>query len=92
MTSSKPNPSWYVYMLECAGQRIYTGIAVDVDKRFLQHATGKGARFTRSFPPVRILMREAHPDRSTASKSEYAIKQLSASAKRVLARKTSGPA
>lgn len=84
MSTNKLNSPWYVYMLECAGQRIYTGIAVDVEKRFLQHATGKGARFTRSFPPVRILMQEAYPDRSTASKSEYAIKQLSASAKRAL--------
>lgn len=84
MTASKASQPWHLYMLECAGGRIYTGIAVDVDARFAAHVAGKGARFTRSFPPVRILMRTEHPDRSSASKTEYAIKQLSASAKRAL--------
>jgi len=76
---------WYVYLIECEDGSLYTGVAVDVDKRFALHAAGKGARYTRSHPPRRLLARFEHPDRSSALKAEYAIKQLSAEAKRALA-------
>lgn len=75
---------WYVYLIECEDGSLYTGVAVDVDKRFAQHAAGKGARYTRSHPPRRLLARFEHPDRSSALKAEYAIKQLSATEKRAL--------
>ena len=48
-------------------------------------AAGKGARYTRSHPPRRLLARFDHPDRSSALKAEYAIKQLAPEAKRALA-------
>src|SRR5690606_34591935 len=48
--------SWYLYILECAGGRLYTGITVDVEARYRAHAQGRGAKFTRSFPPSRILL------------------------------------
>lgn len=75
---------WYVYLIECEDGSLYTGVAVDVDKRFALHAAGKGARYTRSHPPRRVLARFEHPDRSSALKAEYAIKQLSAAEKRAL--------
>lgn len=78
--------SWYVYLLECADGSLYTGIAVDVAKRFELHAAGKGARYTRSHPPRRILAVIAHADRSSASRAEYRIKQLSVAEKRELCR------
>jgi len=79
--------AWFVYLLECRDGSLYTGVAVDVDKRYAEHAAGKGARYTRSHPPRRLLARFEHPDRSSALKAEYAIKQLSASAKRELVEK-----
>ena len=75
---------WYVYLIECEDGSLYTGVAVDVDRRFAQHAAGKGARYTRSHPPRQLLARFEHPDRSSALKAEYAIKQLSAAEKRAL--------
>lgn len=75
---------WYVYVIECRDGSLYTGIAVDVARRYAEHAAGKGARYTRSHPPARLLARFAHPDRSSALRAEYAIKQLPASAKRAL--------
>ena len=66
-----------VRMGESAGS-----VAVDVDKRYAEHVAGKGARYTRSHPPRRLLARFEHPDRSAALKAEYAIKQLSANDKR----------
>ena len=76
--------AWYVYLLECRDGSIYTGIATDVERRFAEHAAGKGARYTRSRPPLRLLARFQYPDRSTASRAEYAIKQLSPARKRAL--------
>jgi putative endonuclease len=77
--------AWFVYLIECEDGSVYTGIAVDVDKRYAEHAAGKGARYTRSHPPRRLLARFEHPDRSSALKAEYAIKQLAPEAKRALA-------
>jgi len=75
---------WFLYLLECADGSIYTGITTDVEARFLAHQTGKGARYTRTHPPVKILGSFSYPDRSSASKAEYRVKQLSAAQKRSL--------
>lgn len=77
--------SWFVYLLECRNGAIYTGIAVDVDQRFAAHVAGRGARYTRANPPIRILARFPYPDRSSASRAEAAIKRLDPGAKRELA-------
>ncbi|MFD0740489.1 GIY-YIG nuclease family protein [Lysobacter koreensis] len=76
--------AWYVYLLQCRDGSLYTGIAVDVERRYAQHAAGKGARYTRAHPPERVLARFGYPDRASASRVEYAIKQLTAVQKRAL--------
>lgn len=76
--------SWFVYILECRDGSLYTGIAIDVAKRYALHVAGKGARYTRSRPPARLLATFEHADRSSASRAEYAIKLLTPSAKRLL--------
>jgi putative endonuclease len=63
--------SWFLYVIECADGSLYTGIARDPEARFADHAAGKGAKYTRSHPPVKLLMIEPHPDRSSALKAEY---------------------
>lgn len=75
---------WHVYLIECADGSVYTGIAVDVDRRYAQHVAGKGARYTRSHPPARLLARFEYPDRGAALRAEYAIKQLTPARKRAL--------
>ncbi|HJU38186.1 MAG TPA: GIY-YIG nuclease family protein [Tahibacter sp.] len=77
--------TWFVYLIECRGGSIYTGIAIDVDARYAAHASGKGAKYTRAHPPERLLARFAYIDRSAASKAEYRIRRLSPQAKRALA-------
>lgn len=84
MAASGTAKIWFVYLLECRGGRLYTGITVDVARRFAQHVNGKGARFTRAHPPQRILAVIEHPDRSSASRAECAIKRLSPQDKRAL--------
>lgn len=78
MKAAKP---WFLYLIECADGSIYTGIAVDVAARYAAHCAGKGARYTRSHAPVRLLGYETHADRSAASKAEYRVKRLSAAEK-----------
>lgn len=77
--------AWYLYLIECRDGSIYTGIAVDVAARYAAHASGKGARYTRSHPPKRLLASVEYPDRSSALKAEYEVKMLSADAKRAYA-------
>lgn len=78
------NKPWFLYLIECQDGSIYTGITVDVAKRYLAHEAGKGAKYMRSHPPKRLLKVFEYADRSAASKAEYVIKQLSASEKRAL--------
>ena len=66
---------YYVYMLRCRGGVYYTGLAADVDKRYRQHLSGKGAKFTRAYPPEAIAAVWRCGDKSTAAKVEYAIKR-----------------
>ena len=67
---------WFLYLLECRDGSYYAGITTDVEARFLAHAAGKGARYTRAHPPLRILASRAYTDRSAASRAEWQIKQL----------------
>ena len=72
---------WYVYMLECAGDRLYTGVTPDVAQRYGKHCSGRGAAFTRINPPRRILAALACGSRSAALKAEAALKKLRRPAK-----------
>ena len=78
--------SWFLYVIECADGSLYTGIAKDPQARFALHLAGKGARYTRSHPPLKLLMTQPFPDRSSASKAEYRFKGLPATEKRRLIR------
>ncbi|CAM2177289.1 putative endonuclease [Paraburkholderia sacchari] len=76
---------WFLYLLECADGSVYTGIAVDVQARFAQHANGTGARYTRSRKPVRVLAQFELADRASALRAEYRVKRLAPREKRALA-------
>lgn len=84
---------WTVYILRCADGTLYTGVAADLAARLATHRAGKGARYTRSRLPVRLVYREAALDRSAAQKREWAIKQLTRAGKRALiaSHRTSSP-
>ena len=72
---------WFLYLIECQDGSIYTGITVNVAVRYAAHASGKGARYTRSHPPRRLLTVIEYAGRSAASKAELAVKKLTASEK-----------
>lgn len=73
---------WYLYVIECEDGSLYTGITTDVARRFAQHVAGKGARYTRSHRPVRLLGSVDCGTRSEALKAELAVKRLPARSKR----------
>jgi len=73
--------AWWVYIIECRGKRLYTGISNNVEARFEAHCAGRGARFTRAFPPERVVATAEFAGRSEASRAESAIKRLPATRK-----------
>ncbi|HEY8586155.1 MAG TPA: GIY-YIG nuclease family protein [Rhodanobacter sp.] len=76
MSDAPSADAWAVYLLECADGRVYTGIARDPDTRYAKHLAGKGARFTRSNPPRRLLGYVWVADHGAALRLEFAWKQL----------------
>jgi len=77
--------SYFVYILKCNDDTLYTGITKDVNKRLEEHNTSpKGAKYTKARRPVKLLYQEPSQDRSTASKREYAIKKLTRAKKLAL--------
>ena len=67
---------WCVYMLYCCDGTLYTGSTNRLEQRVLAHAQGRGAKYTRSRPPVTLAYTEEAPDRSAALRREAAIKKL----------------
>ena len=68
---------YYVYIVECADLSFYTGYTTNVERRVAIHNTGKGARYTRSRLPVKLLAYWSLPTKTEALRVEYRIKQLS---------------
>ena len=83
--------AWYVYLVECTDGSLYTGVAVDVAKRYALHVAGKGARYTRSHPPQRLVAIIEYADRSAACQAEYLVKQMTTAGKRELCRRYPAP-
>lgn len=70
-------PFGYVYMLRCSDDSLYTGWCRNLDQRLKTHNSGKGAKYTRSRLPVRLVFFEEIDDKSQALKEEIRIKKLS---------------
>jgi len=69
---------YYLYVLKCADETLYTGITVDLKRRVGEHNSSKlGAKYTKSRRPVNLVYSKEFIDRSTASKEEARIKALS---------------
>ena len=68
--------NWYVYILRCADDTLYTGSTDDIPRRLAVHNSGKGAKYTRGRLPVEVVYSERCESYSAALKREYAIKQL----------------
>jgi putative endonuclease len=69
---------WFIYILRCADNSLYTGITLDVSKRLDQHngIDKNGAKYTKARRPVKLVYQEISHSRSAACKREFAIKSL----------------
>ena len=69
---------WFLYILQCSDQSLYTGISTDVQRRIKEHSAGKGkgSRYVHGKLPVRLVYQERCKNRSSALKREAKIKKL----------------
>jgi len=65
---------YFVYIIECVDSTLYTGITTDVKRRFEEHKSGRGGHYTGAKKAMRVVYKEKHPNRSSASKREAEIK------------------
>lgn len=68
---------WYVYILLCSDNSLYTGSTNNLEKRFLEHKNGKGSKYTRSHKPLKLIYTEEFATKSEALKREIEIKSWS---------------
>lgn len=75
---------WFLYILKCTDESLYTGITKDLERRFRMHAEGRGARYTRARRPLAMVYQEAFRSRTEALTRECAVKALPKSKKLAL--------
>ena len=68
--------NWSVYIILCSDNTLYTGITINMSKRYQQHANGHGAKYFRGRQPKKLVYLEAGHDRSSATKREINLKKL----------------
>ena len=76
---------WFVYLLLCQRNTIYTGVTPNLSARMKVHRDGRGARFTRMNTPVRLLAAKAFQDKRSALQMEAQVKRMPVTGKRILA-------
>lgn len=75
-SKSTEQDSYFVYVLLCENNKLYTGIAKDPEARFTLHINGQGAKYTRQNKPIKIVYVEEFESRSSALKREAQIKKM----------------
>lgn len=74
---TKKHPDWYVYLVRMRSNALYCGITTDVERRFLQHSKGTGAKALKGKGPLVLVWSQVvGSSRGQASKVEYKIKRL----------------
>ena len=68
--------NWFVYILKCSDDTLYTGITNNLEKRIATHNSGKGAKYTKGRLPVILLKKFETQSKSEALKLEIKIKKL----------------
>ena len=83
--------AWFVYIVRCRDDSLYTGISNDVAARIDAHNGGRGARYTRSRAPVILVHLERRRNKSSALRREAAIKSLDRAEKLALLARAAQP-
>ena len=80
----------YTYILECSDHTYYTGWTNELEKRVKAHNEGRGAKYTKSRRPVKLVYYEEFGTKEEAKKREYALKQLNRAQKEKIIQKEEG--
>ena len=75
---------WQLYLLRCGDGTLYTGIALDAQKRLLAHQKGRGAKYTRGRGPLKLVYTETCANHSEALKRELEVKAMTREQKEAL--------
>lgn len=75
---------YYTYMVRCSDGTLYTGYTTDIDRRMAVHNSGRGAKYTRSRLPVKLVYKEEFGSKEEAMSREWHIKRLTRAAKEKL--------
>jgi flavin reductase (DIM6/NTAB) family NADH-FMN oxidoreductase RutF/predicted GIY-YIG superfamily endonuclease len=67
---------WHLYLIECADGSLYTGVTTDVERRYQEHISGKGARYTKSHKPLSLVASCPVGSHAEALRAEWALKRL----------------
>ncbi|SES24092.1 GIY-YIG nuclease family protein [Salisediminibacterium halotolerans] len=67
---------YYVYILQCSDNSLYTGYTTDMNRRLLVHEQGKGAKYTRGRGPFQLVYQEVFAEKTEALRREIEIKKL----------------
>ena len=68
--------SWFIYIVQCSDESLYTGITTDISRRIKEHNTKKGAFYTQNKTPVKLVYHQSMANQSAARKREAVIKKL----------------
>jgi putative endonuclease len=81
LESAAGGKTWYLYMIRCKDNSLYTGITLDIQRRFEEHqdiaGSGKGAKFLRGKGPLALVYSTSVATHSAALKLEYKTKKMS---------------
>lgn len=85
--SDKDDEAWYLYMLRCKDETLYTGITTDLTRRFEEHQSNgpRCAKYLRGRQPLTMIYHTVFENKSLALKAELKVKKLTASQKKLLA-------
>lgn len=68
---------WFLYVLECSDGSLYTGVTTNIQRRLNEHNTSdRGAKYTKTRRPVKLVWHKEYPTRSEAQSEEYRFKKL----------------
>ncbi len=82
----KPSPIWFLYLIRCADNSLYTGITIDLDRRFAEHQSQgkKCAKYLRGKAPLELVFTTEVGTKSDASRLELRLKKCSKATKEKL--------
>lgn len=76
LTCDADDDTWFLYLIRTADNKLYTGITTDVERRYQQHQSGKGAKALRGKGELTLAFSAPVGDRSLALRAEYRVKKL----------------